>query len=258
MCRQRPQYPYESFFYAFDELGERPSTERIRQAYPAGLRRLHAFRHFSNIHPDAAQYLCGYLESAAENGVYDDSQFAHCFGLIERALELPDAGDAHHRLRKLDSDLHLQQAELLAELGPERLDEPPNETSDVLFKAGRYGAIESRFTELQRTVKPRGILGGEMEKEYWRLYQYRIRIPFKQQEPEAGIREMDAYERGRIAVKLTPIPDFDVQETVIGYLAQQSVANAVKRLVHWLNNSRMPIINDVIKYHPGFRPLFEA
>jgi hypothetical protein len=151
--------------------------------------------------------------------------------------------------------LKKQQRELHAELGPSPA--PELDIYGASFRSGRYDIIENEFTRLQQTVTPCGILGGDEEKQLWRMFQLIIRIAFKKGQPDLAIERLDRYEQTRIGVKLTPIPDFDLQELALGYLAQQSLDLARSRLKHWLSNSRMPIITDTIKQHEAFRDIFD-
>ena len=244
---------YASFFYTFDDLPPSPTVAQIRRKINSGPRRQYAFTHFCNEHPDSIEYRLGYVESYAENGVYDDGQYKHCFDWISQSLSLPDNNGVHDKLRKLQADLANQQRQMHAEIGPDP--DVNRDPLDVAFKSGDYGIIESEFSSLQGAITPKGILGGADEKLFWRLFQMIIRIAFKRGEPQSAMSHLAEYEKQRIAVRLTPIPDFDLQELVLGYLAQQSVDSARSHLQRWLSNSRMPIINDTIKQHDAFRDL---
>jgi len=241
---------YASFFYTFDDLPARPSVAQIRSKIKRGARRQHAFEHFTEQYPDDVGYRLGYVESYAENGVYDDTQYQHCYDWIEHSLTLPDCDGAHAMLRKLLADLRRQQEVLHAELGPH--EDPPSDPFVLALQSGNYDVIETEFARLQLAVKPRGILGGDDERRFWRLFQMMVRIAFLRGQPEVAIEQFNQYEQQRIAVKMTPIPDLDLQEAILGYLAQQSLDSARARLSHWLANSRMPIIGDTIKQHDAF------
>ena len=65
-------------------------------------------------------------------------------------------------------------------------------------------------------------------------------------------------EERRFPLKLTPLPDHDIQEAILGYLATHSVDAAVERLRYWLDNSRVRNVSDVVQNHPAFRRLFGA
>jgi hypothetical protein len=247
---------YESFFYTFDDLPSHPTYAQIRRKIKPGSRRQHAFKHFADIYPDAIHYRLGYAESYAENGVYDDNHYQHCFDWINDSLKLPDSDGAHAKLRILLADLRDQQRELHDELGPDpKVERDPY---DAAFRSGRYDVIEDKFASLQQSLKPCGIMGGDEERLFWRLFQITIRIAFRKQNPELAIQQFDRYEEMRIAVKLTPIPDYDLQEMILGYLAQQSLQVARSRLAYWLSNSRMPTINDTVKQHAAFQDLCNA
>ena len=128
----------------------------------------------------------------------------------------------------------------------------------VQFKEGNYEPIIQRYEALAATVSPRGILGPPEEKEYWSLFQYMVSIALARGETELALERLANYEEGRVAVKLTPIPEFTIQEAILGYLADSSVERARNKLQFWLSNSRMPCISDVIRNHPAFADLFEA
>lgn len=247
---------YESFFYTFDDFSSRPTHAQIRRKIKPGSRRQHAFNHFAAEYPDDIQYRLGYIESYAENGVYDDRQYQHSFDWIIDSLKLADSNGAHEKLRLLLADLQRQQCELHTELGPDR--EVERDPYDAAFRSGNYDIIETKFASLQQSLTPRGLMGGEDERLFWRLFQITIRIAFRNHDPELAMQCFDRYERMRIAVKLTPIPDYDLQEMILGYLAQQSLQLARSRLEHWLSKSRMPTINDTIKQHAAFRDLCNA
>lgn len=243
---------YASYFYTFDDFPPQPSAAQIRGKIQPGLRRLHAFKHFAERHPDDIRYRLGYIEAYAENGVYDDKQYQHCYDWIAHSLTLQDREGARRKLEAILAELRSQQEQLLAELGP--VPEVSRDPFDAAMKRRDYDAIESEFARLREIVKPRGILGGDDEKLLWRLFQMTIRIAFTR-DPKTAMQRVDEYEQCRIAVKLTPIPDFDLQETILGFLANQSIESARAKLRFWLANSRMPCINDTIKQHDAFRNL---
>lgn len=247
---------FESFFYTFDDFPERPTYAQIRRKLKPGTRRQNAFMHFATKHPDAIGYRLGYAESYAENGIYDDSQYRQVFEWIEGSFALADADGAYVKLRALLAALQTEQRNLHEEIGPDP--EIKRDPLDTAFRTGKFELIESEFTRSLQSVSPRGILGGDDEKRFWRLFQMMIRIAFQNGQPELAIERLDRYEEMRIGVKLTPIPDFDLQESILGYLAKRSPDLARSRLAHWLSCSRMPIINDTIKQHDVFRDLFAS
>jgi len=245
--------PYQDFFYGFDDLPEGASPADIRRACPDGLRRQHAFRHFCDLHPDDVRYLLGYLAAYAKNGVYDDQQFRHCFAEIDRGLQLNDRSGCHVKLRKLRVDLERQHAEMLEECSSES---PADRDAPWFqFRSGNYDPIVLRYQELASSVVPRGILGPPEEKEFWALAQFMIRISLMRGDMQEALTRMDKYEEGRIAVRLTPMPHCDIQEAILGYLATRGIGAALERLQVWLDNSRKPIVSDVVRGHPAFRHL---
>ena len=246
--------PYQEFFYRFDDLPDEASAGQICLACRDPLRRQHAFWHFWQRHPDDVTYLHGYLAAYVENGVYDQGQFTQCFELIDSGLQLRDSSGCHSELRAIKADLECQQADFLAEgrPGPGDQDSPWSR-----FRRRDFGPIEARCRELETTVVPRGILGPPEEMEYWHLLQFMIRIALVRGDVKQALAHLRQYEKGRIAVKLTPMPDFDIQEAILGYYATHSVRKAVKRLRFWIQNSRMPIVSALIKNHPAFAHLLE-
>lgn len=138
------------------------------------------------------------------------------------------------------------------------LREPPidHTTPWFQFRSGNFAPIVSRYKELEGTVRPRGILGPPEEKEFWALSQFMIRISLMNGETDEALTRLRHYEEGRISVRLTPMPDYDIQEAILGYHAAQSLNAAVERLQFWLENSRMPTVSDVVKNHPAFSHLF--
>ncbi len=156
---------------------------------------------------------------------------------------------------RLEADLRRDQAAILEECGPE---EPPvdRDRPGVHFRSGHYRPIVARFRELQKTVRPRGILGPQEEKELWTLWQYMVRIALMKGQTWRAWWRLRAYEKGRIEVNLTPIPDFDLQEAVLGYYAARNPDKALRKLQCWLEHSRMPVISGVVRDHPSFRHLF--
>lgn len=245
--------PFQDYFYRFDDLGDEPSPTVIRRTYPVGERRQHAFAYFRDRHPRKVEYVLGYVEAYARNGVYDDTQFAHCFEQIAAGRQLDDKKGCHAKLEKLRGKLERQQQELHNESG-QNLSEDAS-TPWYRFRAGEFEPIKARFAELANSVKPRGILGPPEEKEYWALYQFSIRISLVTRKTAAALQQMADFESKRIAVKLTPVPDFDLQEAVLGYDAYEEIARARERLQYWLKHSKMPIISDLIRRHPSFADL---
>ena len=146
--------PYQDFFYTVD-LPDRASPAEIRRACPRTVGRRVVFKRFYDAHPDDVRYLLGYLDAYTRDGVYDDQQYRHCYDLIAQGLALADRSGAHRKLHKLQRDLEQQHAAILAECGPD----PPadGESPRALFLAGRYDALLSQFTLLQKEVTPVGI-----------------------------------------------------------------------------------------------------
>ncbi|MCP3996014.1 MAG: hypothetical protein GY722_13275 [bacterium] len=158
-------------------------------------------------------------------------------------------------LQMLKTELAAQQTAIVEECGP---DSPTDADSPwLLFRSGNHQQIFARFDELESTVQPRGILGPPEEKEFWMLSQFMVRICFMKGKLADGLSRLGDYEQGRIAVKLTPMPDYDIQEAVLGHLAGRSITEALSRLQFWLDHSRMPTVSDVISNHPSFKHLFE-
>lgn len=242
------------FFYTFEELPPDATAARIRRECKQGTRRLRAFEHFMQTFPDDVTYVHGYVAAYKQEGIYDLAECAHLLGLIDRGLHLPDRSGCHGKLRKLEAHIAKQQRDILTEFGPDQ-DDNRQETHLQQFRRGKYDAIISRFEELKSTVKPRGILGGPLEKEYWSLLDLMCCIAFAEGQPELAMSRLAEREQGRIAVGLTPLPDFGTQEAVLGYLAKQDIGLARKRLHFWLINSKVRCISDVIKHHPAFADL---
>ena len=76
--------------------------------------------------------------------------------------------------------------------------------------------------------------------------------------PEGAVKLVREYCDKRIQAKLVALPDFAIQEQMIGYLAQVDLAAAQDMLRMWLKNSRSPCVSDAIKHHPDFRGICET
>jgi len=254
--------PYRAYFYRFEDLPDRPTDEEILQTCPPGVRRLYAFERFMSRYPDDVSYVYGYLEAYANIGLYDDYNFNHCYEKIALGLSLADPADYHKKIRDFDADIRADQQRMHEELGPSTEDETASESENnsprSLFDRGEYRRLEEIFESARESIKPVGILGSQAEKDYWVLYQYMIEIAFAERDPALAMMRLDLYEQDRIAVRLTPTPNLGLQETVIGHLAQRSLEDARRRLQFWLDNSKMPCIDDIIKYHPAFADMFEG
>ena len=160
------------------------------------------------------------------------------------------------KLLKLRSQLERQRAEIMAELGEDAFDvTEPDELYQLLW-SGQYDRLIRMFEAVRRTHKPVGILGGDKDRRFWSLYQMAIHAYFEKQEYKQALSLVEEYESKRIRVALTPIPDYNVQEKVIGCLAQMNLSRAIEKLKFWLANSKAPTICDTIKHHSEFKHLF--
>jgi len=254
--KREPAYPYELFFYDFDNLGDRPSPGAVATAYPEGGLRLKAFKFLHEKHPDDVRYLWHYLDSYATSGVYDDSDYKHCFTLIERGLSLPDRSDTHAKLRRLRDQLENQWDEVIADLGDDAFEVTGPDELYRLLRSGQHDKLIGMFAEVRHAHQPHGILGGDKDRGYWVLFQMAIQAYFEKQDYRQALSLMEEYESKRISVRLTPIPDYNLQEKVIGCLVQIDAGQAVRKLRFWLANSKIPCICDTIKHHHAFRHLF--
>ena len=255
--RKEPEYPYESFFFDFSSLGGEPTPKSVNAQYPEGALRREAYKYLMSRHPDDVRYVLHYCQTDARLGICDDEQFELCFRHVDRGLALPDVGGCHEELRKLRLRLESQQAEMADEFSPEELSAGSgyHEELTQLRREKRHGDSLERFEEV-RDHEPVGLNGGADDRRFWGLFQLAIDAHFEQRRPEEGLALMTEYERRRIGVKLTPIPDYTVQPKVIGYIAQRSISQARKRLQFWLRNSKVVSICDPIRHHAEFSALF--
>jgi len=254
--KQEPEHPYELYFFDFEALGDQPPPGAVTKAYPEGDLRLKAFEFLHDKHPDDVRYLWRYLNSYATRGVYDEGDYRHCFRLIEGGLSLPDKAGSHEKLRRLRDKLEKQKTEIIDALGDKALEATgPDELYRLLF-SGRYDKLIGMFAELRHTHQPGGILTGARDERYWSLFQMAIQALFEKQDYQQALALMKEFESKRIAVKLTPIPDYNVQERVIGCLAQIDLRQAIRKLRLWLVNSKAPCICDTIRHHHAFKHLF--
>ncbi|MCP4154824.1 MAG: hypothetical protein GY757_44290 [bacterium] len=253
--KKKPEYPYESFFFDFEKLGERPSPAKVNKAYPEGGLRLKTFEHLKETYPDDVRYIRCYLESYARAGVYDDQDFEHCFTLIRHGLSLQDKSSSHAKLRKLKDQLEKQLHEILEELGSDHIGTCEPSELTLLQRSGHHKIIEA-FESVHNSHQPKGILGGDSDRRFWYLYQMAIESYLDKQDYKQALSLMEEYETKRIKVGLTPIPDYNLQKKIIGCLAQINPSLAIKKLRYWLANSKSPCICDTIKHHKAFITLF--
>ena len=254
---KEPDYPYESFFFDFASLGDEPTPKSVNAQYAEGTLRQEAYKHLMSRYPDDVRYVLHYCQTDARLGVYDDEQFAHCFRHLDCGLTLDNKGKCHENLRKLRLSLETQQAEMAAEVVMESVSEESGYHVELtrLRREKRYADSLELFSEVQDHV-PAGLNGGDDDRRFWGLFQLAIDAYFEQRSPDAGLALMTRYERQRIQVGLTPIPDYTVQPKVIGCIAQKFVPEARKRLRYWLQNSKAPSICDTIKHHADFNDMF--
>lgn len=249
----RPMLKYQSYFYTFQELGEAPSAAAIRRACKDTHRRQIAFKNFQERFPTDVTYAFGYVSSFAKNGLYSEADCDQCLSGIDAALRLKDSRGTHAKLNKLKLDVERQRMEWLKQ--------PAGESSSdgnsiwTQFRAGNYEPVQLRFRELADSITPVGILGPPEEKEYWSLYEAMIQIAILQDDMDEAIDLMDKFEEGRRAVNLKTMPDNDLQEAILGYLAQKNEDLAKTRLQHWIDTTRIRTISPMVSAHPLFKKL---
>ncbi len=254
--KAQPQHPYEHFLFDFEKLGERPSPENVTNTYPEGGLRLRAFEHLQREYPDDVRYLWHYLNTHDKIGVVDDEQYTYCFWLIRRGLSLEDNAGTHSRLRRLAEQLERQRHQILDDLGEDAIQGGPPDELRRLLSSGQHDKLIELFESVRNTHDPQGILGGDEDRRFWALYGMAIFAYFEKHDHEKALSVMAEYEAKRIKVKLTPIPDHNVQERVIGCLAQMRLSLAEEKLRYWVAHSKAPCISDSIKHHAAFRDLF--
>jgi hypothetical protein len=206
---------------------------------------------FDQLHqrfPNDVRYLRHYLECFVRGGITEDRQWNEVLRLVEIGLGLPDVDNEHRAIRDLEH--RVAEEHIARSCGPRP--EPPKNLG-VLCVEKRWSWVLELFEEARGQVQPRGIPMPSAERRFWTLFQLAIQAHFENQDYEAGLALTEEYERARIRVRLTPIPDYSVQHRVIGCLAQLSRDQAAEKLRFWLAHSRNPMIAGEIVRHPWFR-----
>ncbi|RZS93399.1 putative signal transducing protein [Aquimarina brevivitae] len=254
---KKPVYPYESYFYNFEKLGEQPTPNKVLKYYPKGSERTQAFQYLKDKYPDQMEYLLLYLFCLVEDGVYDDKHYQYCFDLINQGLSRPNSNESHDKLNYIKANLKREQELLLKEDESDTEDHPIDFNEfEKNFKNKQFSKVIEAFKD--STHQPKGILNTKEDQSYWRLFVLAIESYFEMKDYKKGLRLMKAYEKQRIKLRLTPIPGFRLQEKVIGCLAQKSISLAQKKLQSWLFDSEQPSISETISSHPNFKDIVQA
>lgn len=247
-------HPYESFFFDFGALGEKPTPTAVRKFAPQGSLREEVFKKLSAEFPDRPDYHYEYVEARSDSGIYDAADFAECFAKIDQGLALPEKGASHRKLARIRAKIEKQKREYDEEVSEEL--EHDKRGLGWRYRSGDHEAIMRDFEELRAKVKPIGIIGGDEERSMWGYWLVTIEIHLDRENPKEAFRLLGEYEQGRIAVSATPLPDYAVQEKVLGYLAQHSVKKARARLGFWLANNKAGSVSELIKHNQAFADLF--
>jgi hypothetical protein len=247
-------FPFNEYLYAMPDFPDDVTAGAIRRDYPEGEVRLCAFRKACGQYPKRADLWFGLVRARIEQSLYDSTEYAECIETLENARNLETSGRTRGSIDKLLVKLVTGREQLIAEFGT---DEPRRDIAASKSPKDRARETVARLEVLKKEVQPKGLLGaGPRDRELWYAYQTAISDLFQNRQPEEALSLLDEYHRRRVDLGLTPIPDYNLQEFIIGYLLQRSVRRARRTVKFWLANSKMPTIRDTIKHHPDIQSLF--
>jgi hypothetical protein len=132
----------------------------------------------------------------------------------------------------------------------------PKSEIQLAFGAGNFEPTVARYRELKATIVPRGLAGPDEERQLWGFCADMIRVHLILGDNATALRHLEEYENGRIAVGLLAMPEWDLQEAILGYyVAEVSTEAAQEKLAFWIAHCISPYISEFVAGHALFKEM---